>query len=83
MEQKIYERNLIRNKRLIIAARFLILFSFILIWEFASRFGIIDSFFFSSPTGVIESIREVSLNGGILVHTGVTLYETMLSFALI
>ncbi|MBQ8327310.1 MAG: ABC transporter permease [Lachnospiraceae bacterium] len=82
MEQKIYERNLIRNKRLIIAARFLILFSFILIWEFASRFGIIDSFFFSSPTGVIESIHEVSLNGGILVHTGVTLYETMLSFVL-
>lgn len=82
MDQIKYVRKIKRKKFYVILFRILILFVFLIQWEITSRFKIIDSFFFSSPSRVLSSLTSVSLNGTVLTHTLVTLYETMISFAL-
>jgi len=82
MDHDKYIKMIKRKKRNIILARILILIIFIMAWELAVRFEMIDKFFFSSPTRVIKSLNEVDLNGNVIVHTGVTLYETIISFVL-
>lgn len=62
--------------------RYFVLFLFLVVWELCSRTGVIDAFFFSSPTRVFTSILSMAKNGSIFVHTGVTLLETIVSFVL-
>ena len=64
-------------------SRFLILVAFLLSWELTSRFGIIDSFIFSSPSKVVLCFWSMVLDQSIFLHIGVTLYETLFSFALV
>lgn len=64
-------------------ARIAIFLLFLLIWELSSRFGIIDSFIFSSPSQVALCFWNMVLDKSIFLHIGVTLYETITSFVLV
>lgn len=64
-------------------ARILILIGFLTAWELSSRFGIIDSFIFSSPSKVVLCFWSMFLDKSIFLHIGVTLYETLISFLLV
>lgn len=71
------------HKRHHIMIRFYRIFFFLLflaLWETASSFGWIDSFFFASPTLVVGKFLEMCVNQTIFTHIGVTLFETLLSF---
>ena len=57
--------------------------TFLLLWELTTRFGIIDSFVFSSPSKVILCFWEMVLDRSIFLHIGITLYETLVSFLLV
>ncbi len=81
--QEQYIKTHKRHKRSVVLSRFFIFFAFLLLWEFTSRFGIIDSFFFSSPTLVLSCAYEMIQNGSLFVHIGVTLLETIVSFLLV
>ncbi len=61
----------------------IILISFILVWEITTRLGILNSFIFSSPTRVCKAIIELSVTGQLFYHIGITLWETLLSFAFV
>lgn len=82
MEQREFEQKLRRQKQMVYLIRVLLLFLFLTVWELTSRFGIIDPFFFSSPTRVLQNLSRVDMNGNLLVHSGITLFETLLSFLL-
>ena len=56
---------------------------FLIIWELTSHFRIIDSFIFSSPSKVIQCFYSMILDKSIFIHIGITLYETLVSFALV
>ena len=56
---------------------------FLITWEMTSRFGIIDSFIFSSPSKVILCFYNMVLDKSIFLHIGITLYETLVSFVLV
>ena len=64
-------------------ARIAVLLLFILIWEVASAFSIIDPFFFSSPSRIVLLFINMCKNFEIFIHTGITLYETILSFLIV
>ena len=64
-------------------SRILILVGFLLTWEITSRLGIIDSFIFSSPSKVMLCFWSMVLDKSIFLHIGITLYETLVSFALV
>lgn len=52
-------------------------------WEVAAQFGLVDPFIFSSPSRMVQCFVDLSADGSIYYHIGVTLLETFLSFFLI
>ena len=63
--------------------RIIIFTVFLTLWELASYTGIIDSFFFSSPSKVVLCFLELVTEKSLFMHIGVTLFETLLSFLLV
>lgn len=63
--------------------RLLLLFLFLGIWELSARVGWIDTFFFSSPSGIVQYLYQMFLDHSIFHHIGITLFETILSFLLV
>lgn len=81
--QREYLRKQKKKKILIQFARMLILIFFLLAWELSSRFGIIDSFFFSSPSKLWECFLMMMREQQLFTHIGISLLETLLSFLFI
>ncbi|MCM1387114.1 MAG: ABC transporter permease [Bacillus sp. (in: Bacteria)] len=63
--------------------RLLILFLFLIFWEFSTRAGYIDIFFFSSPSAIVKYLKQMILDASFFRHTGITLLETIVSFLLV
>jgi len=64
-------------------SRIFVFVAFLLLWEITTRLEIIDSFIFSSPSKVAICFWNMVLDKSIFLHIGVTLYETLVSFALV
>ena len=56
--------------------------SFIILWELLSRFNIINSFIFSSPTKIFITIVDLYKNNNLFNNIYVTLLELFVSFIL-
>ena len=72
-----------QHKQMVSISRIMLFLSFLLLWEVSAANQWIDSFFFSSPSGVIACFLEMSADGSLLTHTGITILETLLSFLLV
>lgn len=81
--QKAYVRKHVLKKRRIRIYQFIILISFIAFWEISTLIGIVDPFIFSSPSRVVKTIVEMTAEGRLFYHIGITLLETLVSFALV
>ena len=79
-EQTQYLKQMKLQSFLIMLSRFLLLFSFLALWEISSALGWIDTFFFSSPSAVIGLFIDMCKDFEILNHIGITLLETLISF---
>lgn len=77
-----YLAGIRRRRAAITAARLMILVLFIIVWEAASQTGIVNSFIFSSPSRVFQTIIRLQRNGELLYHIGVTMGETVLGFTI-
>lgn len=62
--------------------RVFLLVAFVFIWEILAKYNIIDSFITSSPSRIVKTLKELFVSSNMAYHTYVTLYETVLSFAL-
>lgn len=56
---------------------------FIILWEAAAYLQWIDSFFFSCPSLVVSCFIQMITENTLLLHIGVTLLETIISFLLV
>lgn len=72
-----------RHHHRITLGRSLLLLLFLGLWETAARLGWIDSFFFSSPSGILKYLGQMLVDHSFFAHTGVTLFETIASFLLV
>lgn len=81
--QQTYLNQHKRHKRIVRVSRVAILLSFLFLWEFTANVGIIDSFIFSSPSKIALCFWSMVLDKSIFLHMWATLYETILSFALV
>lgn len=77
-----YIKNIKKNKKKIIIIQILILAIFLIIWEILARYNIINSFLSSSPTNVIKTTISLIKDKTLFTHTAITLYETIISFAI-
>ena len=76
-----YLRRKKRRTILVHACQWGVLVLFFAQWELTARLGLIDSFILSQPTRILNTLRNLSQNH-LLMHVGVTLYETLTGFVL-
>lgn len=81
--QSAYLHKKSKERRLILTLRIIVLLLFLLIWEWTTSKGIIDSFIFSSPSKILSCFLYMASDHSIFPHLGVTLYETIVSFLLV
>ena len=62
--------------------RAMILILFLALWELFAELDLIDSFIFSSPGRILACFLQMTADGSIFLHTGITLLETLISFFL-
>lgn len=82
-DQELYIEKCRREQLGIKTARVFVLIFFLTFWELASAFSLIDPFFFSSPSRICRLFIDMCKNFEIFIHTGITLYETLLSFFIV
>lgn len=58
-----------------------LLIGLLIVWEFAATCGLVDAFLVSQPSRIVNTLLNTSKNG-LLMHIGVTLYETLTGFFL-
>ena len=69
-----------RNKFLVILTQISILVALLLAWELLTKYEIISSFFFSSPSRIMDTLVLLYNNGELLYHAQITLNETLIGF---
>ena len=81
--QKNYIRTVRRRRRTVQFMRLFLFLFFVILWEVAAEFSWIDSFIFSSPLRIAKTAWQMLQDGSLTMHIGVTLSETLISFALV
>lgn len=82
-EQTLFERKYYRTRYVNKIIQISIFVFFIILWEVTANRGIIDSFFFSSPSRIGRTFCELLKSYDLFVHIRVTLLETFVSFLLV
>lgn len=78
--RKNYLKRIRNEKIFVFIFRLLILLVFMVGWEVLARLEIINTFTFSSPMRVINTIIGLFKDGSLFSHIGITLYEIIISF---
>lgn len=88
-KQKIFSKahydylRVYHTKRILtLITQILILVCFLLAWELLTKYEIINSFFFSSPSKIIQTLKTLAESGELLYHSQITLRETLIGFAI-
>ena len=77
-----YLQQLKKSQRQVWSYQGILFILFFALWETASRLLWIDPLLFSAPSSVIEMLIEKIQDGSLAAHTGLTLFETVVSFIL-
>lgn len=81
-EHKKYLKKIESEKWIIRLIQVWILVAIFVIWELFTMWGILDPFFVSSPSRMVETVRKLYVSGELFMHIGITLYETIIGFLL-
>lgn len=77
-----YLKKLKKEKFIITLFQISIFIIFIIIWQLLANFNIINTFIFSSPKKVLDTIINLYNTKDLFSHIWVTVYETFLSFSI-
>ncbi len=72
-----------RHKSQVQICRVMLLVLLLALWELCAELGVIDSFIFSSPVKIWACFAGMAGDKSILLHIGITLLETLVSFLLV
>lgn len=81
-EHKVFLYKIKRRNFIINFFRLFIILIFIWLWEFLARSDYINTFLYSSPSNIVNTIISMISNSTLFKHIGTTLYELMISFSL-
>ena len=82
MEHNKYLANLKRKKRIVLLWQIGILITLLLFWEIFTRIGVLNVMIFSSPSRIVSTISTLYTSGDLFYHIRITLFETLIGFAL-
>lgn len=75
-------KKLKRERICVNITRIFILFLFLIIWQILANNNLINTFLFSSPIKVVNTLYSLFLENDLLIHIGITLFEVIISFIL-
>ena len=81
-EHKAYLKKVKLYKYAVRAVQVLIIVVFLIVWQPASQYGIINSFIYSSPSKIFYTIVSLYNDGSLFHHVWITFYEVIISFVL-
>ena len=77
-----YLKKIKKEKILIRFIQIFIIITTITLWQILSSKGIINSFIYSSPIKIIETINNLIINNNLLIHIITTLKEIIIAFTI-
>lgn len=81
-EHLIFLKKRKRKKNFICISQIIIFFIFIAIWQILANYNLINTFIFSSPQKIINTIISLYNSNKLFSNIWITVYETLISFAL-
>lgn len=82
VEQKKYLYKLKKEKLLVGFTQIFIIVSFLIIWELLAKYKVINTFIFSSPVLIINTITNLIRQNNLFIHIFTTLEEIIIAFFL-
>lgn len=79
-EHLLFIKKLKKERRNVKIVQILIVLLFVIIWQLLASFNIINTFIFSSPKMILNTIVKLYSSGDLFHHIFVTFYETIISF---
>ena len=83
MAQQAFLAKQKRRRHFVLFCRVFLLVFLLVLWELSARVGIINDFIFSSPSRIVASFLRMTADQSIFLHTGATVFETLVSFFLV
>ena len=80
--QKKFLKKIKQRKIIVRVIQILIVISFFTSWEILTKYKILNSFIFSSPSRIWQTIINLCQDGSLFTHVLVTLKETLIAFTL-
>lgn len=68
------------QERKILISRAAILIVFLLVWEAAGAWGLVDSFITSQPSRIVRTLSNLYREGTLFYHIGITVLENIIGF---
>lgn len=81
-EHRLFLKKIKTRKILITLTQLLILITLIVTWELLAHYKIINTFISSSPSRIVNTIIDLHSQNNLYNHIWITIYETIISFAL-
>ena len=81
--QELYLKSVKRTRHTVRFWRIFLCILFIAAWDFSAQRELINSFIFSSPRKLVRCFYDLFMNQDLAGHIGITLFETLASFALV
>ena len=81
-EHKKYLKKIKRNSYLVKIVQISILIIFLIVWQILANKEIINTFIFSSPSAVFDTLISLYKEDNLLYHIWITVYETLVGFIL-
>ena len=78
-DRKKYLRKIRMNKITILITQIFLLVAFVALWEILADAKIINSFITSSPSRILNTFMNMN-DSNLMMHIGVTVYETIIGF---
>ena len=80
LEHEKYLYSIRKKKMWITISQWGVLIALLVCWELMALTGVIDAFIFSSPSRILSTLLSLWTDSNLLLHIGVTLYETVAGF---
>lgn len=77
-----YLKRLKKDKILVLFWQIAIFVIFLGIWQLFADTGVVDPFFFSSPSRIVSTILDLAHQNNLWIHIWTSLYETLIGFIL-
>ncbi len=81
-EREYFLKKQRNNKIIVLTCQIALLIGFFGLWELLTKYYILDPFYFSSPSRMINTLSKLFVEQNMFYHIGITLYEALLGFGI-